>query len=55
MSATLFFEIDFSSKESELATFCNAWAAGESMPEMARQVQEELETLFAEMATFTVS
>ncbi|KAG0039424.1 Vacuolar protein sorting-associated protein 17 [Podila clonocystis] len=37
---------DFSSKESELATFCNAWAAGESMPEMARQVQEELETIF---------
>ncbi|KAG0361247.1 Vacuolar protein sorting-associated protein 17 [Podila minutissima] len=27
---------DFSSKESELATFCSAWAAGESMPEMAR-------------------
>lgn len=27
---------DFSSKESELATFCSTWAAGESMPEMAR-------------------
>ncbi|KAF9373964.1 Vacuolar protein sorting-associated protein 17 [Podila verticillata] len=34
---------DFSSKESELATFCSTWAAGESMPEMARQVQEELD------------
>ncbi|KAF9305385.1 Vacuolar protein sorting-associated protein 17 [Mortierella antarctica] len=45
---------DFSSKESELATFCSAWAAGESMPEMARQVQEELESLLEIMATFTV-